>query len=116
LHPDTPIKILTIGERQQLELLRLLALGVQILILDEPTTGISATQKDILFKSLKKLTIEGKSVVLVSHKLEDVEALCDEVTVLRQGKVTGDMDQPVAGNDVWNSPAVACPVYGSAGQ
>ena len=94
LHPDTPIKILTIGERQQLELLRLLVLGVQILILDEPTTGISATQKDILFKSLKKLTTEGKSVVLVSHKLEDVEALCDEVTVLRQGKVTGEMDQP----------------------
>jgi ABC-type uncharacterized transport system ATPase subunit len=100
LHPDTPIKILTIGERQQLELLRLLALGVQILILDEPTTGISATQKDILFKSLKKLTIEGKSVVLVSHKLEDVEALCDEVTVLRQGKVTGDMDQPFDTNQL----------------
>jgi len=98
LHPDTPIKILTIGERQQLELLRLLALGIQVLILDEPTTGISATQKDILFKSLKKLTTEGKSVVLVSHKLEDVEALCDEVTVLRQGKVTGAMDQPFAAN------------------
>jgi len=94
LHPDTPVKILTIGERQQLELLRLLALGIQVLILDEPTTGISASQKDILFKSLKKLTVEGKSVVLVSHKLEDVEALCDQVTVLRQGKVTGDMDQP----------------------
>ena len=94
LHPDTPVKILTIGERQQLELLRLLALGIQILILDEPTTGISTTQKDILFKSLKKLTEEGKSVLLVSHKLEDVEALCDQVTVLRQGKVTGTMDQP----------------------
>ena len=94
LHPDTPVKLLTVGERQQLELLRLLALGIHILILDEPTTGISATQKDILFKSLKKLTAEGKSVVLVSHKLEDVEALCDQVTVLRQGKVTGDMNQP----------------------
>ena len=94
LHPDTPVKTLTIGERQQLELLRLLALGIQVLILDEPTTGISANQKDILFKSLKKLTTEGKSIVLVSHKLEDVEALCDKVTVLRQGKVAGDMRQP----------------------
>jgi general nucleoside transport system ATP-binding protein len=94
LDPDTPLKILTIGERQQLELLRLLALGVQVLILDEPTTGISAIQKDILFKSLKKLTAAGKSVLLVSHKLEDVEALCDQVTVMRQGKVTGGMDQP----------------------
>ena len=98
LHPDTPVKILTIGERQQLELLRLLALGIQVLILDEPTTGISATQKDILFDSLKKLTAAGKSVVLVSHKLEDVEALCDEVTVLRQGKVTGHMNQPFDSN------------------
>ena len=98
LHPDTPIKILTVGERQQLELLRLLALGVQVLILDEPTTGISAIQKDILFKSLKKLTVEGKSVVLVSHKLEDVETLCDQVTVLRQGRVTGVMDQPFDAN------------------
>ena len=94
LHPDTPVKLLTVGERQQLELLRLLALGVHVLILDEPTTGISAIQKDILFKSLKKLTAEGKSVVLVSHKLEDVEVLCDQVTVLRQGRVTGDMKQP----------------------
>ena len=94
LHPETPIKILTICERQQLELLRLLALWIQVLILDEPTTGISATQKDILFNSLKKLTAEGKSVLLVSHKLEDVETLCDQVTVMRQGKVTGDMDQP----------------------
>jgi general nucleoside transport system ATP-binding protein len=94
LHPDTPVKILTIGERQQLELLRLLSLGIQLLILDEPTTGISATQKDILFDSLKKLTTEGKSILLVSHKLEDVESLCDEVTVLRQGKVAGDMNQP----------------------
>ncbi|MGD8210552.1 MAG: ATP-binding cassette domain-containing protein, partial [Desulfobacterales bacterium] len=94
LRPETPIKILTIGERQQLELLRLLALGIRVLILDEPTTGISATQKDILFKSLKNLTTKGKSVLLVSHKLEDVETLCDQVTVMRQGKVTGDMDQP----------------------
>ncbi len=100
LHPDTPVKILTIGERQQLELLRLLALGIRVLILDEPTTGISATQKDILFNSLKKLTAEGKSVVLVSHKLEDVEALCDQVTVLRQGKATGGMDQPFDSNQL----------------
>jgi len=98
LHPDTPLKILTIGERQQLELLRLLALGIQALILDEPTTGISSTQKNTLFDSLKKLAAAGKSVILVSHKLEDVEALCDEVTVLRQGQVTGDMVQPFDSN------------------
>lgn len=94
LDPDAPVKSLTVGERGQLEILRLLSLGIQMLILDEPTTGISATQKEILFNALKKLASEGKSVVLVSHKLEDVEALCDNVTVLRQGKVTGEMESP----------------------
>jgi general nucleoside transport system ATP-binding protein len=94
LDADAAVKILTIGERQQLELLRLLALGIQVLILDEPTTGISSTQKTTLFDSLKQLATEGKSIILVSHKLEDVQTLCDEVTVLRQGRVTGDMDPP----------------------
>jgi ABC-type uncharacterized transport system ATPase subunit len=94
LDPDAAVKILTIGERQQLELVRLLALGIQVLILDEPTTGISSTQKTILFDSLKQLAAEGKSIILVSHKLEDVETLCDELTVLRQGRVTGAMVRP----------------------
>jgi simple sugar transport system ATP-binding protein len=94
LQPDAVLKRLTIGERQQLEILRLLALGIQVLILDEPTTGISSTQKEILFEALKKLAASGKSIILVSHKLEDVEALCDKVTVLRHGIVTGEMDQP----------------------
>jgi simple sugar transport system ATP-binding protein len=65
-----------------------------VLILDEPTTGISSGQKDILFSALKKLASQDKCVILVSHKLEDVEALCDEVTVLREGKVTGAMEKP----------------------
>jgi len=94
LYPNSPVKNLTTGERQQLELLRLLALGTQFLILDEPTTGISSEQKEILFQALKKLASEGKSVILVSHKLEDVEALSDCVTVLRHGKVTGEMVAP----------------------
>ncbi|MGD9416054.1 MAG: ATP-binding cassette domain-containing protein, partial [Desulfobacterales bacterium] len=94
LKPDLALNSLTIGERQQLEIIRLMALGIQVLILDEPTTGISSTQKAVLFEALKKLAAEGKSIILVSHKLEDVEALCDRVTVLRHGKVTGEMDRP----------------------
>lgn len=93
LKPDAALNTLTIGERQQLEIIRLMSLGIKVLILDEPTTGISSTQKKILFNALKKLAIEGKSIILVSHKLEDVEALCDRVTVLRHGKVTGGMDR-----------------------
>ncbi len=94
LHPDSSVNSLTIGERQQLEILRLLALGIQVLILDEPTTGISSLQKETLFEAIKKLASEGKSVILVSHKLEDVEALCDKITVLRQGSVAGKMERP----------------------
>lgn len=94
LHPHTPVGRLTVGERQQLEILRLLSLGIRTLILDEPTTGISELQKEVLFNALKQLAAEGKSVLLVSHKLEDVEGLCDSLTVLRRGKVTGTMRAP----------------------
>ena len=94
LDAGEPVARLTVGERQQLEILRLLSLGIQVLILDEPTTGISADQKNMLFTALKRLAREGRSVLLVSHKLEDVEALCDAVTVLRRGRVVGSMQAP----------------------
>ncbi len=95
LDPDAEVTSLTIGERQQLEILRLLALGAQVIILDEPTTGISAPQKAKLFATLRRLAEEeGRSVVFVSHKLEEVEDLCDRVTVLRQGQVTGEVEMP----------------------
>ncbi len=85
---------LTVGERQQLELLRLLSLGSRSLILDEPTTGISASQKTALFAALKALAAQGMSIIFVSHKLEDVEDLCNRVTVLRQGRVVGNLELP----------------------
>ena len=86
---------LSLGERQQLELARLLAGGAQILILDEPTTGISAEQKEILFNSIRQLTHEeGKTLILVSHKLDEVQELCDEAFVLRKGKLVGSVSLP----------------------
>ncbi|HBB31536.1 MAG TPA: sugar ABC transporter ATP-binding protein [Cyanobacteria bacterium UBA8803] len=91
---------LSVGERQQLEILRLLSLGVQTLILDEPTTGISATQKEALFGAMKQLAAAGKSIIFVSHKLEDIEVLCDRVTVMRQGKVVGHCDIPQTETEV----------------
>jgi len=111
LPPDAALKTLTIGERQQLEILRLIALGIQVLILDEPTTGISSTQKEVLFEALKKLAAEGKSIILVSHKLEDVEVLCDRVTVLRHGKVTGDMRRPFDSQRILEMMFGAPPVF-----
>jgi simple sugar transport system ATP-binding protein len=101
LSPDTYVDQLTIGERQQLEIVRLLSLGAKLIILDEPTTGISAEQKDMLFGSLKRLACDaGLTVVLVSHKLEDVEALCDEVYVLRRGHVVGHRALPLSTSDL----------------
>ncbi len=86
---------LSLGERQQLELVRLLAGGAEVLILDEPTTGISAEQKNVLFDSMRKLAREeGKTLLLVSHKLEEVQELCDHVFVLRRGKYVGEMEIP----------------------
>jgi len=94
LPPETPVQKLTTGERQQLEIIRLLSLGANVLILDEPTTGISSFQKETLFQALKALAKEGKTLILVSHKLEDIERLCDRVSVLRKGRVTGEMERP----------------------
>jgi len=89
LDPEETAGNLTVGERQQLELLRLLSLGVRTLVLDEPTTGISAHQKDLLFAAMRTLAAQGKSVIFVSHKLEDVEEVCNAATVMRRGSVVG---------------------------
>ncbi len=89
LDPSVRVDSLTVGERQQLEILRLLWLGAKTLILDEPTTGISLPQKEKLFATLRKLASEGMTVLFVSHKLEDVEALCTAAAVLRQGALAG---------------------------
>jgi len=94
LDPDSYVDSLTVGERQQLEIIRLLWLGARVLILDEPTTGISATQKTKLFATLKKLAAQGMTIIFVSHKLEDVEHLCDKVAVLRAGELVGEAAPP----------------------
>lgn len=101
LDPDMTAAQLTIGQRQQLEIARLLALGVRTLILDEPTTGISAQQKDLLFRAIRSLARDqGMIVLIVSHKLEDVIALCDEVVVLRAGRLVGSLKMPATKGDM----------------
>jgi simple sugar transport system ATP-binding protein len=94
LDPETYVDSLTVGERQQLEILRLIWLGARVLIFDEPTTGISAAQKEKLFAALRLLAEQGKAVLFVSHKLEDVEGLCNSVAVLRQGILVGEAKPP----------------------
>ena len=94
LDPDARCDHLTVAERQQLEIVRLLWLGVRVLILDEPTTAISASQRTLLFAALRALAAQGSVVFFVSHKLEEVQELCDRVTVLRRGRVAGEVAMP----------------------
>lgn len=100
IDPESYVDTLTVGERQQLEILRLLWLGAQVLILDEPTTGISAAQKEKLFATLRILADQGKTVIFVSHKLEDVEELCDSVAVLQRGRLVGEAKPPYRTDDL----------------
>lgn len=94
IDPDGYVDSLTVGERQQLEILRLLWMGARVLILDEPTTGISASQREKLFATLRLLVEQGMSVIFVSHKLEEVESLCGRVAVMRRGKLVGEAFPP----------------------
>jgi ABC-type uncharacterized transport system ATPase subunit len=99
LNLNAYIDSLSLGERQQLELVRLLAGGATVLILDEPTTGISAEQQGLLFSSMRTLAYEeGRTLLLVSHKLEEVQELCDHAFVLRRGKLVGESEIP-CGNE-----------------
>jgi simple sugar transport system ATP-binding protein len=94
LKPGARQEKLTVGERQQVELMRLIRDECKVLILDEPTTGISQEQQELLFEALKKLRGEGTAIILVSHKLAEIHSLCDRVTVLRQGKQAGEQERP----------------------
>jgi simple sugar transport system ATP-binding protein len=94
LEADRLVNQLTIGQRQQIELLRLLSLGISTLILDEPTTGITAPQKETLFAALRRLAQDGRSILMVTHKLDDVAAICDRVSVLRDGRHVLTRDRP----------------------
>ncbi len=94
ISPDAYIDSLSVGERQQLEIIRLLWLGAEVLILDEPTTGISAAQKQQLFAMVRTLSAQGKVIIFVSHKLEEVESLCTQIAVFRQGKNVGELRPP----------------------
>jgi simple sugar transport system ATP-binding protein len=100
LNTEAYVETLTVGERQQLEILRLLWMGAKILILDEPTTGISANQKEKLFETLKRLAQDGMIVIFVSHKLEEIETLCHRAAVFRGGLLVGEAIQPYHTDDL----------------
>ena len=89
---DRPIEELPVGVQQRVEILKLLYREANILILDEPTAVLTPQETNDLFTNLAKLRAEGKTVLLVTHKLKDVMSFTDRVTVFRAGKVTGEVE------------------------
>lgn len=87
---DSPVAELPVGERQRLEILKALFRGARILILDEPTAVLTPQETDALFVTLRGLRARGTTILLITHKLKEIMALCDAVTVMRSGRVVLD--------------------------
>lgn len=86
LDPGRRVGDLSAGERQRVEIVRCLLQDPKLLIMDEPTSVLTPQEVEILFATLRKLTVEGVSILYISHKLEEIRALCDRATILRQGR------------------------------
>jgi ABC-type uncharacterized transport system ATPase subunit len=88
---DVPVENLAVGERQRVEILKVLARDVEILILDEPTSVLTPVETAELFKFLRNLRDQGKAVIFITHKLKEALAVTDRIVVLRRGKVAGEV-------------------------
>src|SRR5690606_1242827 len=87
LDPARLVGDLSAGERQRVEIVRCLLQDPKLLIMDEPTSVLTPQEVEILFRTLRQLSSEGTAILYISHKLEEIRALCDEATILRRGKV-----------------------------
>jgi ribose transport system ATP-binding protein len=96
LDPRTPVSQLNVAKVQLVEIAKALSLRSRVLLLDEPTASLTPQETQVLFRLLRKLRDEGASLVFVSHKLEEVQEICDEVTVLRDGR-NACQSRPMAG-------------------
>lgn len=90
LNPDRHVHSLSVGERQRVEIVRCLVQDIKLLILDEPTSVLTPQEVDTLFITLRRLAEEGCSILFISHKLNEVKALCHHATILRGGRLSGD--------------------------
>src|SRR5580765_5668684 len=96
--PLRPVHTLSVGEKQRVEIVRALMTAPKLLILDEPTSVLTPQAVQTLFVTLRKLADEGCSILYISHKLDEIRALCHHCTVLRGGKVTGEVDPTLETN------------------
>jgi ABC-type uncharacterized transport system ATPase subunit len=86
LEPNRVVGTLSAGERQRVEIIRCLLQNPKLLIMDEPTSVLTPQEVEVLFKTLRQLKSEGTSILYISHKLEEIRALCDTATILRHGE------------------------------
>ena len=89
IDPHAEVWQLAVGQRQRVEIIKALYRDAHLLILDEPTAVLTPQEVDHLFATLRQLTADGRGLIFISHKLREVLALSDRITVLRQGRVTG---------------------------
>ena len=92
LDPDRHVHSMSVGERQRVEIVRCLLQDPRLLIMDEPTSVLTPQAVEKLFETLRRLAAEGCSILYISHKLDEIRALCHRATVLRSGRVTGECD------------------------
>ncbi|MDP6342525.1 MAG: ABC transporter ATP-binding protein [Alphaproteobacteria bacterium] len=92
LEPDRVVHDLSVGERQRVEIVRCLMQDPRLLIMDEPTSVLTPQEAERLFETLRRLAGEGCSILYISHKLEEIRALCDAATVMRGGRVVAACD------------------------
>ena len=90
IDPGAVVEDLSVGEEQRVEILKALYRGAEILILDEPTAVLTPAEIDDLFGNLRRLRDDGKTIVFISHKLDEVLEIADWITVLRRGAVVGE--------------------------
>ncbi len=92
LDPMALVADLSVGERQRVEIVRCLLADPRIIILDEPTSVLTPQEAEGLFETLRRLAAEGRGIVYISHRLEEVRELCHSATILRHGKVVETLD------------------------
>ncbi len=90
LEPARYVHTLSVGERQRIEVVRCLLQDPRLLIMDEPTSVLTPQEVDELFKTLRRLSEEGVSILYISHKLEEIKALCHTATIMRMGEVVAE--------------------------
>ena len=91
--PSTEVSELPIGQRQLIEVAKALSVDARVLIMDEPTSSLTEPEVERLFKVVKSVAARGVSVIYISHRLREIEELCDRVVVLRDGELVGELKE-----------------------